>query len=300
MLSAASLHAQQTGDPEYRPEVANPMHATGEGPLVLIDSGHTNFHTKEGRYGPFARLIEADGYVVESGDGRFTPESISEASVLIIANAIHPDNMVDDWRLPILPAFTDEEVEAVVGYVESGGGLFLVVDHMPFPGAAASLAARFGIDLSNGFAFVTDGRNATLPGPTVFRRSEGRIGDHPVTRGRSATEKVNQVATFAGTAFPVTGDAVPILSFGEHALMLYPTVAWEFDERTGKAMIPGWSQGVALRHGRGRVVIFGEAAMFTSQAAGNGVVVGMTSKVSEDNQRLALNIVRWLACDLEE
>ena len=67
---------------------------------------------------------------------------------------------------------------------------------------------------------------------------------------------------------------------------------------TSRARIPGWSQGVAISHGNGRVVIFGEAAMFTSQRSGNSPPAGMTSAEATDNQQLLLNIVRWLSFDL--
>jgi hypothetical protein len=50
-----------------------------------------------------------------------------------------------------------------------------------------------------------------------------------------------------------------------------------------------------MKYGKGRIVFFGEAAMFTSQLAGpNRIAVGMTSPYALENQKLLLNILHWL------
>ncbi|NIQ57151.1 MAG: hypothetical protein GWN71_28375, partial [Gammaproteobacteria bacterium] len=76
-------------------------------------------------------------------------------SLLVISNALDSSN-VNDWRRPIRPAFTEAEIEAVRAWVEDGGALLLIADHMPFPGAAAGLAAAFGVTFNDGFAFDPD------------------------------------------------------------------------------------------------------------------------------------------------
>lgn len=64
----------------------------------------------------------------------------------------------------------------------------------------------------------------------------------------------------------------------------------------------GRSQLVAFMLGKGRVVVAGEAAMFTAQVAsapGRGTRrFGFTWPGTDDRQ-LALNIVRWLARALD-
>lgn len=296
LITCSSVFGQQLADPDYVPLVDEPMHDRGSGPLVLIDEGHNNFHTKDGRYGPFASLVEADGYRVGTHQGAFSAGSLGEPDVLVISNSLNAAN-AEKWELPTPSAFTDEETQALVDFVESGGGLFLIADHMPFPGAAAALAARFGIEFSNGFVFELDEQNQPV-GQSIFRRSDSRIGEHLITTGRNDSETINQVATFTGSAFPVTGRASSLIHFGENTQMLMPTVAWEFSTNTARAQIPHWSQGVAIEDGRGRVVIFGEAAMFSSQRSGDNPPTGMTSPVAADNQQLLLNIIRWLSFDL--
>jgi hypothetical protein len=79
---------------------------------------------------------------------------------------------------------------------------------------------------------------------------------------------IGQVASFLGSAFPITVEAVSLIHFGENSVMLMPSLAGKFNEQTSRATVPGWSQGIALEQGDGRVVAFGEAAMFSSQRNG--------------------------------
>jgi hypothetical protein len=56
----------------------------------------------------------------------------------------------------------------------------------------------------------------------------------------------------------------------------------------------GWCQAVARTHGRGRVVVLGEAAMITAQVDREGKPFGMQLP-GDDNERFALQVLRWLA-----
>jgi hypothetical protein len=57
----------------------------------------------------------------------------------------------------------------------------------------------------------------------------------------------------------------------------------------------GRAQGVAMKFGKGRVVVLGEAAMLTAQLGGpNKTPFGMNRPGTDDRQ-LALNIMHWLS-----
>ena len=57
----------------------------------------------------------------------------------------------------------------------------------------------------------------------------------------------------------------------------------------------GRAQGVALKFGKGRVVVMGEAGMLSAQLAGpNKTAFGM-NRPGIDNRQLALNIMHWLS-----
>ncbi len=299
-VSVSSIVAQQRGDPDFVPKVARPAHGRGKGPVVLIDEGHHNFHTRTGRYAPFAKLLEADGYRVRSHPGKLSRESLEKADVLVLANALHHRNR-RLWELPTPSAFTDEEIDAVVGFVLTGGSLFLIADHMPFPGAAAKLAARFGVRFENGFAFEKRADGQRVRRPMVFRRASASDAVHPITavhaitEGSDPSERVRQVATFSGSAFRVTRKAAPLLILGESATLLSPRRAWSFDEKTPRKQISGWLQGAAIRHGEGRVAVFAEAAMFSAQRSSRGSRMGMNAPEAKDNRQLALNVLHWLS-----
>ena len=290
LAAATAAPAQQVGDPSFEPTIARPAYPAGKGPVVLLDEAHHNFHTASGRYQAFARVLERDGYVVRPSRARFSKEALAGAAVLVIANALAERNR-EDWTLPTPSAFADDEVEAVREWVRGGGSLLLVADHMPFPGAAERLAAAFDVRFSNGFAMVpgADG------GAIAFTRENGALADHAVTRGRDAGERVSRVVSFTGSAFRAGKGAVPVMSLPGGVVSLEPKEAWEFSEATPKVDVRGWCQGAVLRFGKGRVAVFGEAAMFTAQLAGpEKRPVGMNSPEAAENPRFLLNVAHWL------
>jgi hypothetical protein len=299
LLSLCSLcvaaSAQQVADPDFKPAIARPTYKQGVGPRVLLDEAHHNFHTATGRYQPFAELLRRDGYAVEASAKPFSRESLKGACVLVIANALAERN-VSDWSLPTPSAFTDEEIEAVRVWVRGGGSLLLIADHMPMGGAAEKLGAAFGVRWNNGFALPEKQDGGTL----FFSRDEGTLRDHAVTRGSSKHERIERVATFTGSAFQVEGDAVePLLVFGKGIVSLMPQVAWQFSPQTPRVGVEGWYQGATMRYGKGRVALFGEAAMFSAQLGGpNRRPFGMNAPEAKQNPQLLLNVLHWLSAKL--
>lgn len=266
---------------------------------ILLDEAHNNYHTISGRYMPFAELLRSDGWTVLPSSSSFSAAALERGRVMVVANALAPEN-VNRWTLPTLSAFTPAEVAAVRDWVAAGGSLLLIADHMPFPGAANQLATAFGFEMLNGFAFDT--AQLARPSPClapgeiqIFRRSDGSLADHPVTNGRNPQERVDSIATFTGQAFRGGSTAAPILTFGARAVSLQPNTAWEFSAATPRTLVNGWQQGALKTHGNGRVALFGEAAMFTRQTCGANVPMGMNAPAAQQNARLLLNVVNWLA-----
>jgi len=281
--------SQQVSDTLYNPKINHPMYAYGEGPTVFIDEGHHNFHTKTGRYRAFSNLLERDGYQLKAYKGKFTTNALSEGKILVISNALNEIN-VSDWALPNPSAFSKTEIEVLKNWVYSGGSLFLIADHMPMSGAAADLAMVFGFEFTNGFVFDTINR-----GPDYFNLKEATLHESIITKGRDSTERVEQIATFTGQAFKIPNDANSILTFNKNYVNMLPETAWVFNETTTKYNVEGWSQGAYKKYGKGRIVVFGEAAMFSAQLAGeNKAKMGMNNEVAPENYQLLLNIIHWL------
>ncbi|MET0625867.1 MAG: DUF4350 domain-containing protein [Pyrinomonadaceae bacterium] len=289
-LLALSAQAQQVADTAFKPPIPNPAYRPGRGPVVLLDEAHFNFHTAEGRYKPFAELLRRDGYVVRASSLKFSKAALRGGRILVIANPLAERNQ-NDWTLPTPSAFSEEEVAAVRDWVKGGGSLLLIADHMPFPGAAETLALAFGVRFSNGYAV-----DSRAQGPMLFKLSDGSLKEHPITRGRANAERVDSVATFTGSAFQVEKGGQPLLVLGASVSSFMTTVAGQITNETPRVPVNGWYQGAVLRFGKGRVAVFGEAAMFSAQLAGpNRGPMGMNAPVAAQNPQFLLNVMHWLS-----
>lgn len=295
-VAGPALAQQQMTDPDFQPVVARPAWAA-DGPLVVIDGAHSNFHTVDGRYAPFAALLRADGLEVRGGTAPFDAGGLDGVDVLVIANAGPADGG---------SAFTPAEISAVEAWVRGGGRLLLIADHAPFGIAAADLAARFGVGMGQGWTFEPADNANGLSSQLTYLRADGRLGDHAITRGRSADESVTTVTAFTGQSLiPPEGAAV---------LMRLGPQAWEAATpqdapavleamRAGRSDNPavhsaaGRAQGMAFTHGEGRVVVLGEAGMLSAQLVRfpdgrPDMRFGMN--VATGNPQFGLNIMHWL------
>jgi hypothetical protein len=286
LFSVLSLYAQQVPDTLFNPAISSPAYLPQKGPSIFIDEAHNNFHTLSGGFGPFARILEKDGYVLKPLRQTLSDETLTLAKILVIANAIHLDN-AQRWTLPTRSAFSEKEISALNTWVKEGGSLFLIADHMPFPGAAETLAASFGIKFYNGFA-----RNEKNNSIDTFKLGSG-LEKCALTNGRNSSERVTAVQTFTGQAFQVPDGAVGVITFDRNYEILLPETAWEFTKLTPRLSAEGFVQGAYLRYGSGRIVVFGEAAMFTAQRYGNNKF-GMNAKTASQNLQFLLNTIHWL------
>lgn len=286
-VAPCALRAQQVADSAFAPNTGGTRWPAGTGPRLVLDEAHHNFHTLDGRYTPFGRLARAVGFRVASHTAPFSDASLRDVDVLVIANALAARNGEGNWRLPTPSAFTPEEIAAVRRFVERGGGLFLIADHMPFAGAAEALGQALGVQFANGFALDTAGG-----GPLVLRRGQG-LADTVLVAGAAP---VDSVATFTGSAFRLLGAGTPLLALPDTLRLWMPVQAWVFGDSVPSLAADGWLQGAALQVGRGRVVVLGEAAMLSAQLAGpQRVPMGMNAPVAAQNARWAAQLLRWLS-----
>jgi len=286
LFSGMAFAQRPEPDLSFQPPIKNPAYQKGKGPVVLIDEGHFNFHASSGRYQPFAELLRRDGYVVKLLKSPFHIDSLREGSILVIVTPLAEQNKdLENWALPVYSAFTDEEIEAVKIWVFEGGSLFLIVDHMPFPGAVNRLVEVFRIVFSNGY--VRGSR---------WSRSEGELPDHPIINGRSEEERVDSVSSTSGSAFKSEQPVEPLLVLKPGTVSRETERALEFTPETREVPVAGWFRGAVLRFGQGRVAVFGEASMFTAQLRGpDRRPQGMNEPENRGNVQLLLNIMHWLS-----
>ena len=296
-VAAPAMAQQQMTDPDFVPTVARPAYAA-DGPNVAIDGSHDNFHTVDGRYAPFAALLRADGYRVRGGTSTFDVNGLVGVDVLVIANAAPSEGG---------SPFSAREIGALDAWVRSGGRLLLIADHAPFGVAAADLAAQFGVGMGKGWTFEPADNANGLTSQLVYTRENGRLGDHAITRGRNADEAVVAVTAFTGQSLIAPEGATVLMQLGPQAWeAATPQDAPAAVEamRAGASDNPavhsaaGRAQGLAFTHGRGRVVVLGEAGMLSAQLVRFGddrpdMRFGMN--VATGNPQFALNIMHWLS-----
>jgi len=280
--------AQQVADPNFDTKVANPAYKKN-GPKVLFDEAHNNFHTAGGRYKGFADLITSDGYQVTPNKEKFSSAVLKGYDLLVIANAMGAAQM--NTPEASNPAFTDAECDAVRDWVKGGGSLLLIADHAPVGGANQILADRFGVHMSK--MFTADPQNyekdTDNPGFIVYTRESGRLADHAITRGRNDSERVNKIIAFTGQSLKGPPDSFAFMKLADSAVDAMP------GQNPNPSSAAGRAQGIVLKLGKGRVVLLAEAAMLSAQLAGpNKMAFGM-NRPGIDNRQLALNIVHWLS-----
>jgi hypothetical protein len=188
------------------------------------------------------------------------------------------------------------EVAAVEQWVNDGGSLLLIADHMPFAGAAANLAAAFGVVFQNGYAV----RPTDYTGQYVFRRGDSSLGTDIITTGRGPEERIDSIVSFTGQAFRALRPVRALMTIDSTLTLFFPISDREIDTQTPRIPAIGLLQGAVLRHGRGRVALFGEAAMFSAQLAGPELrPTGMNHPAAGQNGQFALNVLHWLVGLLE-
>src|SRR5215510_9025108 len=260
-VTTCAVFAQQIADPDFNAKVPHPAY-TRNGPKVLFDEAHNNFHTASGRYKPFADLITNDGYQITPNKQRFSPDVLKGYDLLVISNALGAERM----NMPNAgnPAFTDAECDAVRNWVKAGGALLLIADHAPMGAANQILAQRFDVNMSK--MFTTDRENydkdSNNPGFIVYTRESGRLADTAITRGRNDSERVNKIITFTGQSLKGPADSFAFMKLADSAVDVLQGV------NTNPTSAAGRAQGIVMSSGKGRVIVLGEAAMLSAQLAG--------------------------------
>ena len=297
-----TLWPAQDADASFWPRVEAPAFTDRQWPRLVIDEGHANVHTAGGRYRPFKRLMERDGFRVVPSEGRITPEVLRNTDVFVTANALGYTGMAQQLLNRVglarvvrldADAFDADEIALLAAWVTDGGRALIVADHAPAATAARRLAGAFGVDMTAWWAEDPEQSAEGNPATLVFSRDNGLLGDHPILRGRTDAEQINRVMTF-------TGQALKPGPSGEVLLRLSPT-AREYPFRVSREQqgrsAAGLAQAVAVNFGKGRVVVMGEAAALTAQRletpGATPYLMGM-NREGTDNQQFVLNVVHWL------
>ncbi|WP_111977560.1 DUF4350 domain-containing protein [Algibacillus agarilyticus] len=306
-VPACATTTSIVGTGDYVVKVENPTYKKGTGPRISIDEGHNNYQTMEHRFKGFADLVQGDGYQAKPLKATFTASSLANTDILVICNALNAKNAPSnkDWVLPAPSAFTTEEITAVKEWVNAGGSLLLISDHMPFPSAAAKLGEAFNVEIQSNFAF--NPYFTFRPGDMNLMRFYQYPGDKqggtllntPIVKGNNPSEAVPYVITFTGSAFRMKPGVpfTPVMQLGKGTTILWPTDYAVMGPTTPSAGGDGLYQGVIMSSGKGRVAVFGEASMFSVGYADweNNYPMGFNNPEANHNQQFVLNLMHWLS-----
>ena len=309
LMLGCPLAAQQVPDTTFSANVANPVFEPGAGPTVCIDEGHNNSHTLDGSYRAFGDLVVADGFSAEPYKDPFTPAALTSCGVLVVANALAPENALrrdlagvvdrewlsEAWKFPHRPAFNSDDIEGLLEWVGDGGRVLLVMDHAPFAEAASDLAVLLGAMPLNGpatYRLFVESRESQQEGDFV-----GTLGHHPILEGRPGLdEAIDSILTFGGVGFLAAEGVQGMLHLPPGAYGIVSPFSATSPEGWPRFPLDGWVAAVAGTYGRGKAVVLGEAAMCTAQVRGaSQSPMGMNHPQAPDNSQFCLNVVRWLA-----
>ena len=127
----------------------------------------------------------------------------------------------------------------------------------------------------------------------VYTRASGTLADHPITRGRSESERVNKVIAFTGQSLKGPADSFAFMRLADTAIDMMP------GPNSNRVSAAGRAQGIAMSFGKGRVIVLGEAGMLSAQVVGAQQMKFGMNRPGIDNRQLALNIMHWLSGKLK-
>jgi hypothetical protein len=324
LVLAAAAHAQvqvQVPDTTYVPKVAKPAF-TKRHPVVMVDEAHHDYFTVKGYYRGLAALLEADGLRVVPGVQPFSPARLESCQILVVADACGAEDPVVAGARN--SAFRPWECDVVRDWVRQGGSLLLIADSSPYASAMDSLARRFGVDMAKGYTVDTRRVDPEMNnlGCILYRREMDMLGDHAILRGRDPSERVSRLVTFSGQSLTGPPGSRGLLRLGPSSwdvpftpdsrratgpVVLAGVDTTSVPKNPGSVPAMGRFQGLAFSFGRGRVVVLADGAMLSAQflfgaeARHRGkdrLRIGL-NRTDLDNERFALNVVRWLGRALD-
>ena len=284
------------------------------GPVIAFDEAHRN--PPSAATPALFELLRAEGYRPRALTQQLSAASLKDVNVLVIncPGGLTALELARARRLPDAAAeaqaaaLNDDEIAAVVAWLETGGSVLLVVDHAPYPLAAAKLTAALGIRNWGGGAVRTD--LCTDPGPKpacmapdadgnpragniffwrkdFFPGGEPRLVEIPGEGGFRPSSGY-QAADAVLARHPITEGRGPneriqrVVVFGGSAFEAPPGAEPLLTLPPRGASSEVWLQGAAMQVGKGRLAVFADNAVVSPGNAG-------------DNRQFVLNVMHWLS-----
>ncbi|HEY1054158.1 MAG TPA: hypothetical protein VGE24_03460, partial [Emticicia sp.] len=131
--------------------------------------------------------------------------------------------------------------------------------------------------------------------PEVFSFKRNNLNQNIITKGRTKDEQIDSLMVFTGQGFIAPKEATILTNLNENYEVLMPAKAWGFNEATPRISGQNLVNGAFMNYGKGRLVVMGEAAMFSALLSGPvKVKAGMNHPNARQNAQFLLNIMHWL------
>ena len=287
LFSSYCLQAQMINDPSFDSKVLQPFYKNAQGPKVLIDGGHHNFFIQRSLMNPFIDLVKSDGYNPQIDSLPITKKHLSTYNIVVL-NPAYPFDYGTKKELGDLKAYSKEEIDHIYNYVNKGGSLLILTEKSPMINAMEPLLNKFGITATYGTIADTLHQDKQFGKNVIhYSRENGMLTvNHPILKGRNASEEINHIVMITGSAFKGK-DYINILPTSSAAQMGNAGVFTPVEQ--------GSSVGLAGKVGKGKLVILSDTEIFIAMLFGKDKVkVGMQMP-NYDLKQFALNIMHWLS-----
>jgi hypothetical protein len=264
--------SELTVDESFDPPIPAPAYRKGQGPLILVDQQHRNVVSLTSYFGPVGRFLTRDGYTVRPLSEPFSATSLKNARIVVIINAQSPEGLPEGTS-----AFGEQEIRSLEEWVRRGGGLLFIADRAPFGGPASALGKALGVTFDNN-TVLRHGPDGKPDGVLKLEVKTSGKPTHPLF------SEVSQLVYVVGES--LRGPA-PILTAPKNTYSGATMNTGDGPDASGRPL------ALAFSRGSGRVVVIGDAGIFSAFGSANGPTHRGISEA--DNARFLRNVVRWLA-----
>lgn len=235
---------------------------------IIVDEGHSNTYTQS-KLTDMVKTLESSGYNIVFSTSDITPQLLSQGNVLLLANP---------------KSLSDLEINAIVTFVQNGGGLFLTSQSNYKKKGHFDVLNKLLGALNAGFVFNPD--EVEDDSANYGRSWEVKISDFPQTPF-GITNGINVIKFYSGCSLAAPGNNPLQNGNGIYIIAQSSPMAKQAD--TNSQTYSYWQPPLPVAAvqviGKGRIVGFGTAIYSNYDWTTKGY----------DNAELTLNIIRWLS-----
>jgi hypothetical protein len=237
------------------------------------------------RLDPLFDAITRAGWTSEIASGELLPPDLAPYDVLVLTTRMKQ-------------GFSDAELAAISGFVQSGRGLWSMANHAGFSIASQTEKdfLKYNSAVASMFFTSLEAAAYSIPGPAIpVPLSGSNLTDHPIISGNpgwpiyspGGNSRISTVVTrsFCGVYQNYFSDAIATLADLDNVI----------NTQTDQAVTEGVVWALALEKsqvtGPGRVVICGDSGWLGSE---NSKSPGPGEFEKPDNPQFALNTLAWL------